>query len=931
MVLYGGLRSHRVVGVVWLKGVSAVKKKVKCWECFQCNEKECPVFKSKELNCWLIAGTHCRNEIQGKFLEKVEMCLECEPFKANMDADSMEETLKVLNEQLTEFRHMVDERDRELESTSVELALGLSEVFEALKKISSGDPEVRIPEASQLELIAKLKHMVNRTAENLGEIVGLSHEFAIGLAEHFDVLNRVSHGDLMARVSGTSQVDLLESLKRITNEMIQSVSREISERKLAEGASQESEERFRQTAALSPFPISIIDSDGRYLYLNKKFTEVFGYTLEDIPTGRDWFHQAYPDPAYRREVISAWKGDLDKSGALEVRIREFRVVCKDGKLRDIVFRPISMDNGKQFVTYEDLTDRKQAEEALRASEQKYRTLFELAASSIVLIDGETGAFVEFNKRTHENLGFTHEEFEQLKIADFEVIESPENVLSHLRKVTKEGADRFETKHRTKSGEIRNIHVSSKTITIQGKDYIQSVWRDITELKQTQAKLEDMFTQIKKGHDDHLAILNMLRLGIATVDKNGRVTFLNKTAQDLIGKSLTAVFGGHWEALFQFDAQDKARLNDMLRHPREARKRLQAQVEFQEGRRSWMDIEVQDDPRTPDRKIFFLYDMSEIYDLRRMLEEKAQFHDLVGKSKPMQAVYQRIKEASKVDWTVLIEGSTGTGKELVARAIHFSSHRKKKPFIAVNCAGLADSLLTSQLFGHKRGAFTGAVEDHKGFFEVANGGTLLLDEIGDISKNMQTSLLRVLEEKEITRLGESTPRKIDVRVLASTHRDLSQEAARGHFRPDLLYRIRIARIKLPLLRERREDIPLLVASFLGQSRAATGKPVKDVSREAMRILLQYDWPGNVRELKSAIDFATLHCKGSVINAENLPPEIVYSRYPGPPPSNQHADEKQRVLAALETAGGNRTAAASQLGISRATLYRRLARLDIKSVK
>jgi DNA-binding NtrC family response regulator len=168
-------------------------------------------------------------------------------------------------------------------------------------------------------------------------------------------------------------------------------------------------------------------------------------------------------------------------------------------------------------------------------------------------------------------------------------------------------------------------------------------------------------------------------------------------------------------------------------------------------------------------------------------------------------------------------------------------------------------------------------------------------------------------------------------LASTHRDLSQEAARGRFRPDLLYRIRIARIKLPLLRERREDIPLLVASFLGQSRAATGKPVKDVSREAMRILLQYDWPGNVRELKSAIDFATLHCKGSVINAENLPPEIVYSRYPGPPPSNQHADEKQRVLAALETAGGNRTAAASQLGISRATLYRRLARLDIKSVK
>ncbi|MGD8512543.1 MAG: hypothetical protein PVG85_01220, partial [Deltaproteobacteria bacterium] len=160
-----------------------MKKKLKCWEVLQCNEKECPVYKAQELKCWLIPGTHCRNEIQGKFLEKIEMCLECEPFVANLDADSMEETLKLVNEQLTEFRAMVDERDRELEETSMELALGLSEVFEALKEISSGDPEVRIPETSDLELIAKLKHIVNLTGENLGEIVDLSHNFAIGLAE----------------------------------------------------------------------------------------------------------------------------------------------------------------------------------------------------------------------------------------------------------------------------------------------------------------------------------------------------------------------------------------------------------------------------------------------------------------------------------------------------------------------------------------------------------------------------------------------------------------------------------------------------------------------------------------------------------------------------------------------------------------------------
>jgi len=231
-----------------------VKTKVRCWELFQCEKKECPVYEARKLNCWLIPGTHCRNEIQGKFLEKIEMCLECEPFKANMDVDSMAETLKVVNAQLTEFRRMVDERDRELEGTSMELALGLSEVFEGLKEISQGNPGVVIPETSKLELISKLKHMVNVTAENLGEIVNLSHEFAMGLAQHFDTLDRVSKGDLAARISGVSEVELLESLKNVTNHMIDSVSREITERQRAEKELKETlGELARSNAELEQF------------------------------------------------------------------------------------------------------------------------------------------------------------------------------------------------------------------------------------------------------------------------------------------------------------------------------------------------------------------------------------------------------------------------------------------------------------------------------------------------------------------------------------------------------------------------------------------------------------------------------------------------------------------------------------------------------
>jgi signal transduction histidine kinase len=221
-----------------------MQEQVKCWEVLGCNDEACPVYKSKELDCWLVPGTHCHNEIQGKFLEKMEMCLQCEAFKKNIDASSLAMTLKVVNEQFQDFRRLVDERDTELETISLELALGLSEAFEALKRISSGDPHVRIPEFSQLELIAKLKDIVNLTAANLAEIVDLSHEFAIGLAEHFDVLNRVSRGDLTARVYGTSRVELLDALKKVTNQTIGSVSKQIIERKRAE------EHLRRETAEL---------------------------------------------------------------------------------------------------------------------------------------------------------------------------------------------------------------------------------------------------------------------------------------------------------------------------------------------------------------------------------------------------------------------------------------------------------------------------------------------------------------------------------------------------------------------------------------------------------------------------------------------------------------------------------------------------------
>jgi DNA-binding NtrC family response regulator len=336
----------------------------------------------------------------------------------------------------------------------------------------------------------------------------------------------------------------------------------------------------------------------------------------------------------------------------------------------------------------------------------------------------------------------------------------------------------------------------------------------------------------------------------------------------------------------------------------------------------------DDPRHGGGRIVFLYDVSPLVDLRRQLDAGAGLANMLGKSSAMRQVFQIIRDVARVDSTVLIEGETGTGKELVARAIHSLGHRRDKPFVAVNCAGLSEDLAASLLFGHRRGAFTGAVNDQPGLFEAAHGGTLFLDEIGDLPPRVQTTLLRVLEEHAVLRLGESQPRTVDVRVLTATHRDLVLESAEQRFRQDLLYRIRVARVRLPALRERREDLPLLARAFLADHAASTGKRVDGISDEAMAVLLEHSWPGNVRELRNALEYAVIRARSSILQANELPPELLQIL---PLEDAAIADTGQgdadRLQAALRRARGNRTRAAALLGISRATFYRRLRELGL----
>ncbi len=317
---------------------------------------------------------------------------------------------------------------------------------------------------------------------------------------------------------------------------------------------------------------------------------------------------------------------------------------------------------------------------------------------------------------------------------------------------------------------------------------------------------------------------------------------------------------------------------------------------------------------------------EILSLRQTLELDDHFFGIVGRSAPMQRLYELIRHVARAETPVLIQGESGTGKERVARAIHGASPREGKPFIKVNCAALNENLLESELFGHIRGAYTGAERSRIGRFEAAHGGSIFLDEIGDIPLSLQVKLLRVLEEKEVERVGDHTPVAIDVRVITATNRNLEERISRGLFREDLFFRINVFPIFVPPLRERPEDIPILVRHFLAQHRLRNPSGGTGISAEAVRRLTAYSWPGNVRELRNAIDYALVLCPSGEIQPEHLPAKISSATCLCPPPRTLFpVSQRERILQAMRQTGGNRTKAARLLGISRVTLWKHLKRL------
>lgn len=575
---------------------------------------------------------------------------------------------------------------------------------------------------------------------------------------------------------------------------------------------------------------------------------------------------------------------------------------------------------------------KEIEKALLEYQEKAGTVVNEIGDSIAEVD-LNGTVMYLNKAACKMLQTTLTEFIGVNYQSYVDNATAKRIYKAYNDVYKTGASgkRIAYEVKTRAGKQKIIEDSISLIRNVNEDIVgfRVLSREITDRVYTEKKLIEHRALLE-------AIFDGVKDGIITVDSQQRIIAVNSTVQSMCGFDCKNVIG---KPLSQCLKQCKKSCSEILQQTLEKQTTIEVdQVVCHSQSCQKQVVSITSSPYLdPSGKfigaVLVIRDITRLKHLERELKERHQFYNIIGKSKKMKEIYALLRELSNVDTTVLVTGESGTGKELIAKALHYSGDRRNKPFIIVNCSALTESLLESELFGHVKGAFTGAVKDKEGRFQAADGGTIVLDEIGDISPLIQLKLLRVLQEKEFERVGEHVPRKVDVRIIACTNRNLKEMVKRNRFREDLFYRLKVLEISLPSLRERSDDILLLTDHFRRVFNKKFTKNIKGVSNDVLAQFMDYAWPGNVRELKHTLERAFVLCHGHVITRKHLPPELIRnninssSRFVILNTEKRTSQTAQDIIEALKKTRWKKTAAARLLGISRQTLYRKIHKYDI----
>jgi PAS domain S-box-containing protein len=734
---------------------------------------------------------------------------------------------------------------------------------------------------------------------------------------------------------------------------------DIEDRKRAEQALRKSEERWRSVFENSAIGVALTDVNGRFLATNHVYQTIVGYTEEELRAlyFLDVTHEDY------REANWALITEL-----LEGKRRQFQIEKKyrrkDGS-SIWVSNNVSLVPGTERVPRfimalsEDITQRKRAEEALQRSEGY------LAEAQKLTHTGSWAAQVSQKENVYwSNVYWSKEMYRIFGLDPGPTPPSPMEVARRLHpedapyhprvveRAIRDGTD-FEIDYRLllPDGAAKYIHVVGHPVVNGSGDVIELVGTamDVTEQHEARAALQTAFEQIKAEETELRRMTDAIASYIYVLRPDGTALYANQTVLDYTGLTLEDVQREDQRARV-FHPEDVERLREE-RQEAFARGKpfgLEQRALGKDGNYRWFLVRynpLRDDHGNiirwyatgtdiEDRKRAEESMRDENLALREQIDQAFMFEEIVGSSPALQTVLSSIVKVAPTDSTVLITGETGTGKELIARAIHKHSQRSGQAFISVNCASIPSSLIASELFGHEKGAFTGAVQRRQGRFELAHSGTIFLDEVGDLPAETQIALLRVLQERQFERVGGNRILPTDVRVIAATNRDLTAAIAAGTFRADLFYRLNVFPIEVPPLRKRREDIPMLVEYFVKRYAEKAGKQIRKIDRNTLEQCQLYPWPGNIRELQNIVERSVILCGGDTFWIEKAwlaraqPPR---QELPGPLPDTLQNQEKQIIEDALAESKGKVAGpqgAAAKLGIPRSTLDSKIKQLNIK---